>query len=121
MAGKPKQAPLYLLTGLLIGAAIGLLVGYRIFPVQFFDIAPVSLHEDFRQDYLVTVGMAYHADKDIGRAYSRMSQMTSPIDIDELRAMSLKIEDNADNRGYYEQIRSFINDLQSYMSETGKR
>ena len=121
MRRKPRQAPLYLLTGLIIGLAIGLLVGYRIFPVQFFDITPVSLHEDFQQDYLVTVGLAYHADKDMGRAYSRISQMMSPIEIDILRAMNLKMEDNADNRSYYEQIRSFINDLQAYMSETGKR
>lgn len=121
MAGKRKQAPLYLLTGLVIGLAIGLLVGYRIFPVQFFDITPVSLHQDYQQEYLVTVGLAYHADKDMGRAYSRISQMMSPIDIDMLRTLNLKIEDNADNRGYYEQIRSFINDLQTYMSDTGRR
>ena len=121
MPKKRKQAPLYFLTGLLIGLAIGLLVGYRIFPVQFFDITPVSLHEDFQQDYLVTVGLAYHADKDMGRAYSRISQMMSPIEVDKLRAMSLKLEDDADNRGFYDQTRSFINDLQSYMSETGKK
>ena len=121
MAGQKKQAPLYLLTGLLIGIAVGLLVGYRIFPVQFFDITPVSLHEDYKEEYLVTVGLAYHADNDMGRAYSRISQMMSPIDIDALRTMNLKIEDNEDIRDYYEQTRSFINDLQSYMSETGKR
>lgn len=121
MAGQRKQAPLYLLTGLLIGLAVGLLIGYRIFPVQFFDITPVSLHEDFKQEYLVSVGLAYHADKDIGRAYSRMSQMMSPINIDDLRTMNLKLEDNEDNRRYYEQVRSFINDLQSYMSSSGHR
>ena len=122
MAGKrKKQPPLYLLTGLIIGAALGLLIGYRIFPVQFFDITPVSLQQDFQEDYLVMVGLAYHADGDIGRAYSRMSEMISPIDIDRLRAMSLRIDDNPDTHGYYEQIRSFINDLQTYMSDTGKR
>ena len=89
MPAKRKQAPLYLLTGLIIGVAIGLLIGYRIFPVQFFDISPVSLHEDFQQDYLTAVGLAYNSDKDMGRAYSRISQMMSPISIDKLRAMNL--------------------------------
>ena len=121
MPAKRKQAPLYLLTGLIIGVAIGLLIGYRIFPVQFFDITPVSLHEDFQQDYLTAVGLAYNSDKDMGRAYSRISQMMSPISIDKLRAMNLKMEDNADNRPYFEQIRSFINELQAYMNSTGKR
>jgi len=121
MAGKQKQAPLYLLTGLLIGLAIGLLIGYRFFPVQFFDITPVSLHEDFKQDYLSIVGMAYYADQDIGRGYSRISQMMSPVDIDQLRTMNLKIGDNPQLSNSYEQVRTFINDLQAYMSNTGKR
>ena len=121
MAGKTRQAPLYLLTGLLIGLALGLLMGYRIFPVKFFDITPSSLHQDFQQDYLAMVGLAYRADKDIGRAYSRISEMMSPIDIDQLRTMSLKLENDAETRSSYEPVRSFINDLQSYMSSTGKR
>lgn len=121
MAAKRRQAPLYLLTGLIIGLAIGLLVGYRIFPVQFFDITPVSLHEDFQQDYLTAVGLAYHADKDMGRAYSRISQMMSPVSVDTLRTMNLRMEEDADNKPYFEQIRSFINELQTYMNNTGKR
>ena len=47
MRRRPRQAPLYLLTGLIIGLGLGLLFGYRIFPVQFFDITPVSLHQAF--------------------------------------------------------------------------
>jgi hypothetical protein len=121
MAGKQRQAPLYLLTGLVIGLALGLLFGYRIFPVQFFDITPASLHQDFQEDYLELVGLAYHADNDIGRAYSRISEMMSPINIDRLRTMSLNIDNDLDSKGNYELIRSFINDLQSYMSETGRR
>ena len=121
MAGTRRKAPLYLLTGLLIGLALGLLVGYRLFPVKFFDITPASLHHDFQDDYLAAVGLAYKADKDIGRAYSRISEMMSPIDIDQLRTLSLKLEDDAETRGSYEPVRTFINDLQNYMINTGKR
>ena len=118
---KGKQAPLYLLTGLLIGLALGLLVGYRIFPVQFFDITPASLHQDFKKDYLEMTGLAYHADKDIGRAYSRISEMMSPIDIDYLRTLNLNLEKDAVTKSSYEPVRVFINDLQNYMIETGRR
>lgn len=121
MAGNRKQAPLYLLTGLLIGAALGLLAGYRFFPVNFFDITPASLHEDFQENYLEMVGLAYRADKDIGRGYSRISQMMTPVDIDRLRTMSLNLENSAMTRGSYDPVRSFINDLQSYMNRTGNR
>ena len=121
MAGKGRQAPLYLLTGLVIGVLLGLLVGYRIFPVQFFDITPSSLHEDFKPDYLAMVGLAYRADKDIGRAYSRISQMVSPVDVDMLRTMSQKLNEDSTTRSSYEPVRIFLNDLQTYMNETGKR
>lgn len=121
MRRKPRQAPLYLLTGLIIGLALGLFFGYRIFPVQFFDITPSSLHRDFQQDYLSMVALAYHADNDMGRGYSRISEMMSPIDIDRLRTMSLNIDNNVDTKSNYEQVRSFINDLQNYMSDTGRR
>ncbi len=121
MAGKGKQAPLYLLTGLVIGILLGLLVGYRIFPVQFFDITPSSLYEGYKPDYLAMVGLSYRADKDIGRAYSRISQMISPVDVDQLRAMSQKLQADSATRSSYEPVRLFINDLQSYMNETGKR
>ncbi|MBQ6517069.1 MAG: hypothetical protein IJI14_00015 [Anaerolineaceae bacterium] len=121
MRRRPRQAPLYLLTGLILGIALGLLFGYRIFPVQFFDITPVSLHPDFQKDYLSMVALAYHANNDIGRAYSRISEMMSPIDIDRLRTMSLNIDMNLDTKSDYELTRSFINDLQTYMSDTGRR
>ena len=121
MRRRPRQAPLYLLTGLIIGLGLGLLFGYRIFPVQFFDITPVSLHQDFQEDYLVMVALAYHADNDIGRAYSRISEMMSPINIDRLRTMSLNIDNSADSKADYDLTRAFINDLQNYMSETGRR
>ena len=121
MAGKGKQAPLYLLTGLMIGVLLGLAVGYRIFPVKFFDITPSSLYQDFQPDYLAMVGLAYRADKDIGRAYSRISQMMSPIDVDQLRTMSQKLEEDSVTKSSYDPVRIFLNDLQSYMNETGKR
>ena len=67
------------------------------------------------------VSLAYHADNDTGRAYSRISEMMSPIDIDRLRTMSLNIDNSADSKTDYELTRTFINDLQNYMSETGRR
>ncbi len=119
MAGKTKQAPLYLLTGLVIGLGLGLLIGYRILPVQFFDIAPSSLQQDYQRDYLALVGLAYNADKDIGRARSRIMQMMNPIDIDALRTMSLKLGDDPRTKSSYEPVRTLINDLLDYLTNTG--
>ena len=115
MAGKTRQAPLYLLTGLIIGLALGLLIGYRILPVQFFDITPSSLQQDYKPEYLAMVALAYEADQDIGRAQSRIRQLMDPIDIDSLRSMSLKLNDNPRTKDSYEPVRTFINDLLDHM------
>ena len=121
MTESKKGSPLYLLTGLILGAIIGLLIGYVFAPITFVDITPSSLHEDFKQVYLVLVAEAYHADKDIGRAYSRISEMMSPLDLDTLRSMSVSLEADPETRSSYEPVRVFINDLQTYMNQSGKR
>ncbi len=120
MTGSKNSSPLYLLTGLILGAIIGLLIGYVFAPISFVDITPSSLHQDFKQDYLVMVAEAYHADKDIGRAYSRISEMMSPLNPDTLRSMSVSLEADPETRASYEPVRVFINDLQTYMSQSGK-
>ena len=50
-----------------------------------------------------------------------VDEVEIPVAIDTLRAMNLRMEEDADNKPYFEQIRSFINDLQTYMNNTGKR
>ena len=47
--------------------------------------------------------------------------MMSPVDIDTLRAMSIKLNDSPETQSSYEQVRTFINDLLTYMTETGYR
>lgn len=116
MAEKEKRGPFYLLTGLVIGILFGLFYGWVISPIHYFDITPVSLHEDFKKDYFLLVGQAYKADNDIGRAYARIREMMNPVDIDKLRGMTEEIETNPETTGNYEDMRRFVNDLESYIN-----
>ena len=113
---RKKRGPGYLLTGLLIGAAIGLFLGWKVFPVSYFDITPKSLHPYFKQDYFVMVGLACNADGDYGRAYYRMREMMTPVDINTMRVMLSSVENSSVYGIHYDEMRKFVNDMERYIA-----
>jgi hypothetical protein len=68
----------YLLTGLLIGLAIGLLYTWVVNPVQFTDAAPSALKAEFKDAYRSLIAQAYQADGDVGRARGRLELLKDP-------------------------------------------
>ena len=71
------------LLALLLGLAAGLFYGLKISPVEYIDLAPNTLHADYRNDYLLMVAESYQNDKDIELAIQRLSQLGNidPIEI----------------------------------------
>lgn len=114
MEKKQKKSPLYLLTGLLIGLAIGLFVGWFVLPTKFFDITPASLHDDFKADYLLLAAQAWDADRDIGRAYSRIREMSDPVDYNELEILQEKLMAGPDTRERADIAMKLILAMKSY-------
>lgn len=86
---EPRRGPWYLLTGLLIGLALGLLVAWVISPVQYVDTAPASLRADFKDQYRSMIASAYLATGELGRAQSRLSLLG---DADPLQALTLQAQ-----------------------------
>lgn len=70
---KEKRGSWYLLTGLVIGAAIGLLVALFVLPVNFVDVAPSALKTEERDHYRALVARAYLVEADNGRAFARLA------------------------------------------------
>jgi len=93
---KDQRGPWFLLTGLAIGLAIGVLFSWLIEPVQFLDTAPASLHPDFRSEYRALIAQAYMADGDIGRAQSRLALLGDPDPVSQLKDQTIKAK--ADQR-----------------------
>ena len=66
---------------ILLGAAAGLFYGLRLDPVEFVDITPDSLREDYRADYVLMVAEVYRADGDAAAAVGRLAFLgdTEPL------------------------------------------
>jgi hypothetical protein len=71
------------LISVLLGAAAGLFYGWVINPVEYVDIAPENLREDYKTDYVLMVAEAYQVDKNLGLAVRRLALLdsTAPTDI----------------------------------------
>jgi hypothetical protein len=67
-----RRGPWYLFTGVVIGIALGLLVAWVIYPVEYIDTAPFSLRSDAKEAFRGLVAQAYMADGDLARARSRL-------------------------------------------------
>lgn len=70
-SGEPRSN-LYLLTGLVIGLAIGLVYAWVISPVKYTDESPATLSDGTKDQYRSMIALAYAADQDIMRASERL-------------------------------------------------
>ena len=69
---RENRGPWYLLTGLILGVAIGLIYAWYGNPVKFVDNSPASLHADFKDQYRAAIAAAFVADADLARAQARL-------------------------------------------------
>jgi len=70
---KENRGSLYLLTGVIIGLAIGLVYGWVYQPPISQDTHPVSLQSEFKDAHRLLISQAYVANGDIVRARARLN------------------------------------------------
>jgi hypothetical protein len=75
----------YLLTGLVIGIALGLVYAWVVQPVKYVDTPPAALRRDFKDQYRALIAAAYMANHDLVRAKARLELLG---DEDMYRAIS---------------------------------
>jgi hypothetical protein len=79
---------LFIILALLAGIGVGLVYGWVIDPVDFFDLPPDTLRADYKADYVLMTAEAYRVEQDPGLAARRLaifgSQSPSSIAADAL-------------------------------------
>lgn len=63
------------LVGLALGVALGLLIGWVLWPVQYTNTAPAQLRHDYRTDYILMVAAAYEVEKNPDAARDRLARL----------------------------------------------
>jgi hypothetical protein len=72
---RDERGPWYLVTGLILGAALGLLYAWLIAPRTYADTSPASLQAGFKDQYRAMVALAYLADENFPRAQARLKNL----------------------------------------------
>lgn len=60
-----------------LGATAGLFYGWVVNPVEYVDIAPHSLREDYKTDFVLMIAEAYQVEQDLGLAVRRLAMLGS--------------------------------------------
>jgi hypothetical protein len=67
-----RKIPFLALIGLATGVALGLLVGWVVWRVEYTNTAPEQLRQDYRDDYILMVAAAYQVEGNLGAARDRL-------------------------------------------------
>ena len=72
---QDRRGSWYLLTGAVLGVAMGLFYSWVVSPVEYVDAPPYALRADFKDEYRALVAAAYLYSNDILRAEDRLAQL----------------------------------------------
>jgi hypothetical protein len=64
-----------LLVGVAIGVGVGFLIGWGIWPVEYYDTDPVDLREEHKKEYVVLVAATYALNGDLNQAKERLAKL----------------------------------------------
>jgi len=70
-----SRALALIVLGLLLGLGGGLYYGWVIAPVQYVDADPASLHQAFKDDYVLMIATAFAGDGDLEAARAQLATL----------------------------------------------
>ncbi|GAB4580144.1 MAG: hypothetical protein Fur0022_28830 [Anaerolineales bacterium] len=83
-----RAFPWFILTGLILGAAVGLIISWLIAPTEYINTSPASLQETFKDQYRALIAASYAANGDLARAQARLALLQDPLIADTLAAQA---------------------------------
>lgn len=100
---RDERGPWYLLTGLLIGIALGLAYAWVYQPVKYVETSPAALRPEFKDQYRALIALAYHANGDLVRARARLELLK---DADIYHALSEQAQRTLGEQRFPEEARA---------------
>jgi len=64
-----------LLVGVAVGLGVGFLIGWGVWPVEYYDTDPVDLRAEHKEEYIVLVSAAYALNGDLDHAKDRLAKL----------------------------------------------
>jgi hypothetical protein len=61
--------------GIAVGFALGIAIGWWMWPVTYTNTPPTALREDYRDEYILMTATAYEVEQDLGQARLRMERL----------------------------------------------
>jgi hypothetical protein len=86
-----RRGPWYLLTGVLIGIALGLFIAWVVNPVMYIDTAPYSLGKTDKDQLRILIAQAYLSNGDLGRARARLGLLQDDFEMKVLAEQAQRI------------------------------
>ena len=115
---RPSPRWLWLLVlflGFAAGIAMGLLVSWELWPVEYTDVAPDSLKTSHREEYIVLISMAYAYDQDIKLARARLAGFGDPAAMGpEIVTLAERYDDQGENTEHIQALTALAHEFGSY-------
>lgn len=83
------------IAGLVLGIALGLAAGLYVWPVEYQDVTPEYMSEEYRVDYARMIASAFAADGNDELALARLGRLGTQAEVAVLNAFLVAREDPA--------------------------
>lgn len=77
MTRRARQWITWTVIGIAVGGALGVAIGWWLWPVTYTNTSPSALREDYRDEYVLMVATAYEVEGDRERARERLTRLDS--------------------------------------------
>jgi len=99
-----------LVFGILLGLGLGVLIGWVIYPVHYFDTPPNALRADYKDQYLFLIASAYAADHNLDRARQRLGALGYPDPVPAVDALAQRLTSEGKDSSV---LVAFVTDLRA--------
>lgn len=106
----------FLLLGLMVGVGLGLLIGWILLPVRYYDTTPANLSPVYRDEYIQLVAQTYAVDRDIQAARARLERLDVDQPLVRVQSLYRRLSEEAPQAPIVTALAELINALEQTVS-----